>query len=178
MRWTELSLSGPSFLIFADGSSATIRWHRKLRRGEPEDSAEVLFPGGRSFELTEAVDAGETVDTTRIFAISGKSAGLVLLLGGPIAYRVYNSGHAEEAFRLYRESAYAEYWETQLTETDLGLLVVYEGGVLLLDEDLRVVWHRKKYFNDFFGGIQGEKLSLLRDHQKKLILSLKDGSPV
>ncbi len=128
---------------------------RKLRRGEPEDSAEVVFPDGKSFELTEAGDAGETVDAPRIFAISGKSADSVPLLGGPIAYRVYDSAHAEEAFRLYGESAYAEYWETRLTETDLRLLVVYEGGVLLPDEDLRVVWHRKKYFDDFLGGIRG-----------------------
>ncbi len=63
-----------------------------------------------------------------------------------------------------------------MLEHPAGGLIVYEGGVLSLGLDVKVIWHQQKLYNDFFVKIEDDKAWFERDHEQRWSLSLKDGT--
>ena len=95
-----------------------------------------------------------------------------LLLAERIAYWV-SAGVTEFArFDLFRSSGDEEYWTTTILEQPSALIIVYEAGVLLIDESLKVLMHKKKLFNDFFVAIEYNGLKFKRDHEDEWVMPL------
>jgi hypothetical protein len=55
-------------------------------------------------------------------------------------------------------------------------ILIYEAGVLLIDDSLAVVWHKPKLLNDEFVAIEGAARKFVRDHDFSWLMLLKDGS--
>jgi hypothetical protein len=70
----------------------------------------------------------------------------------------------------------AELTASEIIRHQDALIVIYESGVLMIDEALQVLWHQSKYFNDDFVAIEGRALKFSRDGQEEWLIRLEDGS--
>jgi hypothetical protein len=176
MKWIELIVSSPTSLVFPDGIEAGITYYYQVVRSEEYSHAVISIPGTSEIDLLDAVDDGQTVEEPRIHAVFGERPNEVFLFGGPYAYRLSSAGEIQETVELYRNRELEEYWYTDLLTTELGIVVIYEKGCLLLDDELRVRWHVEKYINDFFDRIADNRLEFVLDGEERWSLSLVDGS--
>jgi hypothetical protein len=176
MEWKELVVSSPTSLVFPDGIEARITYYYQVVRSEWYGHAVLAIPGKGEIDLLDAVDDGQTVKEPRIHAIFGERPNEVFLFGGPKAYRLSSAGEIQETVEIYRDRELEEYWYTDLLTTEPGIVVIYEGGCLLLDSLLRVRWHVEKYINDFFDRIADNRLEFILDGEESWSLSLVDGS--
>lgn len=136
----------------------------------------LSFPEGNSVDLKDDfVDYSESLTEPRFYAVSEDSSSRLLLFGGTAAYWIGENGEVVERIELYRDPYDLEYWSNQILQLELGTLIVYESGLLLSDRQLGIVWHRKKYYNDFFRGVENGIITLLRDHDERLQIRLEDG---
>jgi hypothetical protein len=55
------------------------------------------------------------------------------------------------------------FYNVQWTEANDSLFCVYESGILALDTLGVVIWHRRKYWDDTFVGMNGNELTLLSE---------------
>jgi hypothetical protein len=121
------------------------------------------------------VDGGEAADEPRCLALHGRSPSRLLVLGGPVAYRIRSSGLPEETITLRRRWETSMRWGIHLLDTVRGTLIVYESGVLLVGDDLAVRWHQRKYSTDAFDRIDGEHLCFRDARTLPWKMSLDDG---
>lgn len=118
------------------------------------------------------MDISERLRTPRIFVIEGKQNETFAIFGGERIYWISTSGKIEKDFQTFRTYADAEYWETKLIERPSDAVLIYEAGVSVIDEDLRITCHKAKFFNDFFVAIEGDSITLLRDHNTEWRMQL------
>ncbi|HEX8600624.1 MAG TPA: hypothetical protein VF952_19175 [Chloroflexia bacterium] len=175
MMSQELSLTGSASFTFPDGTRALASYYSQVERGEWRGHARIVIPDKGGLDLLDLVDDGQTVDEPRIHVIYGLSPSEVFLFGGPKAYRINSNGTVMEEVELYRGRELEEYWDTAIESTEVGILVIYESGCLLLDNMLQVSWHIKKYLNDFFYRVSSDEIEFLRDHEERWRLALTDG---
>jgi hypothetical protein len=176
MKWKEIALAAPATLVFPDNTAASVSiFFGRSTYGRPENRLVISFPNKRIVELADVIDIGETESVPHVFVISSDLPNQVVLFGGPVVCRLDNLGTVQDAFKIYREEKDAEYWSTQFVDTESGLLIIYEGGILLINTQLEAVWHIKKYYNDFYKGIENGNIKILRDHKEKWSVSLQSG---
>jgi hypothetical protein len=176
LKWRQIILSEPTSITFDDGVEAFISCNSKVIEGKRQGDAKLISAAGKQTNLFDAVDDGQTTSAPNIFAIAGERPQEVFLFGGPMAYRLDSALTIQEQLKLYRKREYEEFWTSNFVETKLGLAIIYEGGILFLNKELLVKWHIKKYFNDFFESLEGDRLYFRRDHKEEWSLSVSSGT--
>ncbi len=73
-----------------------------------------------------------------------------MLFGGETAYWLKMDGNILRQCSTFRRAGEEEYWKTTLLEWDNSVVVIYEAGVMAVDELLQVRWHTPKLLNDCF----------------------------
>jgi hypothetical protein len=122
--------------------------------------------------LENVVDCSERLDKPRVILVEGMLSGDVLILGGPMAYKVNKNG-VELAFHLFRQHGDEEYWTTQIVETESRFVLILEREVIVIDENLAVTFHEKKLYNDEFVNFENDSLVFLRDGGATWQMSLR-----
>lgn len=140
------------------------------------DCLELRLTACPALRLTAVVDISERLDRPRVFYAESTVTTSVLLFGGETAYRVSCKGEIEYSMPLFRQVGDAEYWILQIVDQDDRLYLIYEGGVLALDDAFTKLWHVRKFFNDELVSIEKEALRFCRDHELKWFVRLTDGS--
>jgi hypothetical protein len=97
----------------------------------------------------ECAGAGERA----IYAIAMDDCQTAVLISGALVFRVDANG-APERIALYREPLDEEYWETTVLGVGDKSLVIYESGVMMFSEKLRVEWHSPKLYNEIFVSLE------------------------
>jgi hypothetical protein len=175
MRYSEFDLRGRCPLIFRNSQIADIERFDSENR---IDSARLCFINNVCIDLEKVVDVGEALDAPRVFTVEGEPNDSFLMFGSEVVYWLSINGGHRNVLKLYREYQFAEYWKTQFVDNDLGLFIVYEAGVLLVDRSLQVRWHVPKYFNDELVGVEPGRLWFLQDHDIKWAMRMQDGEKV
>jgi len=91
-------------------------------------------------------------------------------------YWVSSNGEVKSEFATFREWGDEEYWVTDIIQQQAAIVIVYELGVLMIDEALQVRWHQPKYFNDDLVAVAGNALKFRRDGEEEWFIRLEDGS--
>jgi hypothetical protein len=63
----------------------------------------------------------------------------------------------------------------QTIDHDDRMCLIYEGGVLALDDTFTELWHVRKFFNDELVSVEKQALRFCRDHEQQWFLRLADG---
>lgn len=145
-----------------------------MDRGYLQSLARIHLPT-QVLDLTGVVDISETNESPQLFIIYGRPSHEVFLAGGNVAYRLMNDGTVNAAISLYRDMKDLEYWDLQIIDVVTGLLLIYEGGVLFLAENLFVYWHKQKLYNDFYESHDSQAVYFRSEQGTKWLLHLKDG---
>jgi hypothetical protein len=174
MEWIEVELTGVEPLHFKGRRIGTAE--RRDAWGSRIDSLALRFDTGAHAELRAAVDVSELLSNPRIFVIEGTSLDTFLLFGGERMYWVSANEAVKSELATFRASGSEEYWVTEIIRHQDALIVIYESGVLMIDEALQVLWHQSKYFNDDFVAMEGRALKFSRDGQEEWLIRLEDGS--
>lgn len=103
---------------------------------------------GVAHHLPEVVDTSQGPREHRVWLLMSDRDESVAIFGGLIAYWLDSSHQLASKEKLFREASDEEYWELKAVLLPRGALVVYEGGVMLLEESLKVRWHIRKRYND------------------------------
>ncbi len=172
MKVTEITLKGTEPLELRDDKIATIE--REGCQGR-DDCLSMRFGNGTELELAAAVDVSEQLKYPRVFSIEGSRDDTLLLFGGEKVYWIKAGGKITAELALFRRWTESEYWTSKIVEHGQMTILIYEAGVLVIDDSLRVVWHKPKLLNDEFISIEGGALKFLRDRVVWLML-LRDGS--
>jgi hypothetical protein len=144
--------------------------------GEAEASGRArLEIGEKRVVLEGVVDDAETTEQPRVFVVTGEPVDVMLLLGGRNLYRVDTRGRTETLAALARDTFNTEFWSLRLLAVESGVVVVYEGGVLLIDRLLQPRWHVQKYYNDFLHKVEQGRLWFLEDHERPWSIDLTSG---
>ncbi|MBA5871845.1 MAG: hypothetical protein GDA68_17905 [Nitrospira sp. CR2.1] len=171
MKWQELILRGRQLLLFPDLKQARLHWSYSCADVRV---LHVSCENGNVLELPDAVDAGEMLDDPRVFVLEGRRIDHVCLIGGAQTYSISSIGGIEKSERLFRENRFTEYWNTLLFDRQDDLLIVYESGVLILDDLFRVRFHQKKMINDVLSNVGKNRLTFVRDHETEWSMDLPD----
>jgi hypothetical protein len=97
-------------------------------------------------------------------------------LGGEKAYWLTSDGVIKAELQMFRRRGEEEYWTTRIIELGSEIIVIYDAGVLTIDEMLQVRWHKSKLLNDDFVAIERNTLKFVRDHDREWFMRLEDGS--
>lgn len=173
MKWTEIALIGVQSLQFCDKRLGTIE---RRETADRIDGLVVRFDTGASIELSAAVDVSEQLEHPRVFVFEGKSRDMFLLFGGEKAYWLSNDGIVKSEYPLFREWGEEEFWTTRILEQGGRVFVIYEVGVLAIDEMLHVRWHKPKLLNDYFVAVENDVLKFTRDHNAEWFMRLDNGN--
>jgi hypothetical protein len=95
-----------------------------------------------------------------------------LIFGGEIAFWIRTDLTQIARLDLFRQSRFEEYWTTTILDQTTALIIIYEFGVLVIDETLKVLMHKKKLMNDFFVSIENNVLKFVRDHEEEWLMPL------
>lgn len=172
MKYRELILRGKQSLQFQDGTLAKL----DVQPVGDDYILRIYFESGTVLTLFQAVDISERSEDPILYAIEGQSVDLVLLLGGREAYCISSEATIVAKITLFRKMGEEEYWTTIVVSQDTVTIVIYEGGILLIDSLFRVRFHEKKLFNDRLVAIEKDRLRFVRDDSLEWDFSLTDGT--
>jgi hypothetical protein len=173
MEWTEIELSGVQPLHFKGKRVGTVG-RRETR--DRVDGLALRFDTGAHVELRAAADVSEQLSCPRVFVIEGRSPDTFLLFGGERMYWLSTGGAVKSELVTFRKWGDEEYWVTDIIQQQAAVVIIYELGVLMIDEALQVRWHQSKYFNDDLAAVEGGALKFSRDGQEEWFIRLEDGS--
>ncbi len=173
MKITEIAIIGVVPLYFQRRQIGSVEARACAGR---IDCLGIRLECGAVLELQAALDISERLRMPRIFVIEGKPNETFAIFGGERIYWVSTAGKIEKDFQTFRAYADAEYWETKLIERPRDAVLIYEAGVSVIDEDLRIRCHKAKFINDFFVAIEGDSITLLRDHDTEWRMQLVEGN--
>ena len=123
-------------------------------------------------DLPDAVDISEQLEAPRVFVVEGVDQSLFFVFGGQTCFWVSTDLREADRLTLFRETHLEEYWTTTVLEQPNTLIFIYELGVLVIDERLRVLMHEGKLLNDVFVGIEVNTLKFVRDHEQEWLMPL------
>lgn len=174
MKYRELILRGKQSLQFQDGTLAML----EVRPVGDDYPLRAYFESGKVLTLLQVVDMSERNEDPILYIIEGQSADLVLLLGGIEAYCINSEASIVSKITLFRTKGEEEYWTTIVITQDVATIVIYEGGILLIDSSFGVRFHEKKLFNDRLVAVEKHSLRFVRDESVEWDLSLADGTSI
>ena len=168
MKYAQYDLAAPQALIVQG-----VRIGTAERRDHYDriNDLRITFPNGRHVNLPSCVDVSEQLDEPRIFIIEG-APDRFFVFGGEIAYWLTTDGTHITPFELFRTYSDAEYWTTTILEQPESVIIIYEAGVVVINEALKVLTHKRKLFNDFFVAIEHQAIKFRRDHEDEWLMQL------
>lgn len=173
MKWTEITLRGAQPLQFGGKRVGTVE---RRETADRIDGLAVHFDAGSHVELSAAVDVSEQLKCPRVFVIEGAPHDTFLLFGGEKACWLTSGGAVKTESPLFRKWGEEEFWTTRILDQKNGVVVIYEAGVMAIDEALQVRWHKPKLLNDDFVALEGNVLKFARDHDAESFMRLEDGN--
>lgn len=168
MKYTQYNLTGPKALIVHGVELGTI----ERRNYSDRSNGLRIFYKGRVVDLPSAVDVSEELDEPRIFVIEGANTDKFFIFGGENAFWVSIDVTEITRLNLFREYRDQEYWTTTILEQPKALIIIYEAGVLVINEALKVLTQKPKFFNDFFVAIEEKGIKFLRDHEEEWLMPM------
>jgi hypothetical protein len=170
--------SGAQPLEFRGRQIGTLEGLRSRNLGDGDDLLHISFDGVADLKLPWAVDISQQLKLPRVLVIEENPLDSFALFGGERMYWVTDKGTLLHEISLFRQLDATEYWTTEVVEDGRGIVITYDAGVLALGEDLRVRWHRKKFFNDVFVGLDGDILKFVQDHDTPWSMRADDGAEI
>ncbi len=187
MKVTEITLMEPVEIVFPNGDSLRAELNDpNYLAGFPGDATLTLL-GRKELSLPQSADTsaftteqiekrlaskGKEKPYARCFVITGIIPDQVVLMGGRTMYRISSTGEILDTIDIpFREVDYYDYWRVRFYSLTGGVLVETEGNVLVLDEDLRVQFQRKKSWTDRVAVHKGEVV-LIDDAENTVPISL------
>jgi hypothetical protein len=144
--------------------------------GGKNNGLRIRFKLGACLDLPAAIDVSERIRSPRVFIVEGNRDDMFLTLGGEKLYWISPGGTVVSELSLFRHYQDTEYWETKFITKSSDLVVIYEAGVLILDANLHVVFHKKKFLNDFFISLDGDRAKFLQDDAFEWVMDLGERS--
>lgn len=132
------------------------------------DNSDLIIQNGvNNIRLINAVDNGETIDQSRVHIILSKNSNKMRVIGGEKTYIVdINNIKINSVSDIFRKQKYSEFWYTKIiNEADI-ILIELENEIIILDKDLIIIFHHKKYFNEHIVEHTNEKITLDCEGQK------------
>jgi hypothetical protein len=152
-----------------------VEFHYKQERREGAFFGDlVVQKSGLELILFDAVDDGQTVNSPTLAVILGEPLNVIRTFGGQNSYKISSSLEILEKTTILRHRDYEEYWTAQFMETNFGIVVVYESGIMLINRKLDIVWHQSKYFNESVK-LSGSELNIVEDSGKSYYIRISDG---
>jgi len=170
MKYTQYDLTAPQPLIVHGVEVGTVE---RRDYDNQINGLRITDKDGRVVDLPSGVDVSEQLDEPHIFIIEGAADGF-FVFGGEIAYWVSTDLTQVSRLDLFRGYSEAEYWTTTILEQPQSLIIIYEAGVLVINEALTVLTHDRKLINDFFVAVEDTGIRFLRDHDEEWLMPLGD----
>lgn len=140
IAWKTVVLAGPQELLFGDYEPIVVE------RVDAESlDLRVTFLDGRQKMLQGAVDTDERFLDPRITIFTGTDSAEMLLFGGPQAYRLRSDGKIVDRIATLRDLEDYECGSLEVVLHDNLAVIVYEVGILVIDDRLTPRWLRRKY---------------------------------
>lgn len=175
MNCAVTTLNGVQSLRFGGKRIGTIELTETINR---IDSITIHFDVGSQLVLPSAADVSEQLYCPRVFVMEGTPSDMFLIFGGQFIYWITHDGQIRHKDSLFRTWGEEEYWTMEVIEHGSLTIVIYEAGVLAIEETLRVRWHSPKMFNDHFLALEGNMLKFLREEEVEWLMHLEDGATV
>jgi hypothetical protein len=172
MKITEIVLDERTFTRTDSFEVAAVPSEKCTGR---DDCLELRLPSCPALHLFAVVDISERLDRPRVFYAESAATKSILFFGGERVYRVSCTGQIEWSLTLIRQVSDAEYWSMQIVDHSDRMYLIYEGGVLALDDAFTKLWHVTKLFNDELVSAEKQALRFCRDHDQQWFLRLMDG---
>lgn len=196
MSWVELKLldrertfdegwercrSEPVPLRFPNGAEFMVTYGVDVER-LTSTYAELARDSEPRLILPGVVDDSRSTSFFKVTCVFGAVPDRVAVLGGWRGYLVSSSGEVLESWPLFlrdpRQSRETALWSLSLRPVGKGLLVDYEGGLLLLGADLGCTWHVPRHFFDRCVAIDGDSIRFVNDEDEQeetFVISVSDG---
>jgi hypothetical protein len=174
MKWQQVRLDNE--VVLSERPSIRVaRVEMRDSDGRRHEILRISSSAGWSTDLDNAIDtSGGRGEETVCLALP-ESGERFFVFGGPLAYRIGTGGKVEARTELHRDPAHEEWWVSEFHECSGGGLVVYEGGLFLLDAQLNMVWHQRKYYNDQVEQVSAERVDLVGDRGERWFVTIQDG---
>ncbi|XXT23853.1 hypothetical protein WME94_20160 [Sorangium sp. So ce429] len=144
---------------------------RQSRFGDQELCLRVTWPNDKQIDLPNAIDTSGGPTENRIWILVNGDETRLITMGGLVAYWLTDAGNICNQTNLHREPSDEEFWDIQFLDNRGEQIVIYEGGVLLIDTHMDVRWHIKKRYNDYFDGVDADALHFVcEDESWKLMV--------
>jgi hypothetical protein len=170
ITWTSMPLDEPQELQFPDGQEIMIDC-----RDADFDHLGVRFSFGLDRVLPQAVDADERLEWPRVTVFTGNNPSEMFFFGGPIAYRLRSDGEIVPRVETHRNLAEYECGRLDVLRYQNLAVIVYEIGILAIDDGLRPRWLKRKYMGEEEMAIEGDLLVLRTRFHKPVMHRLTDG---
>jgi hypothetical protein len=170
VSWKTVSLREPQELMVPNGEQFVV-----ANKPAHSEDLSVAFSDGRELTLAGAVDADERFLNPRIHVFAGTDPGKLLFFGGPVAYRVHSDGHILGRLETHRDLADYECGSFEvIAERDIAV-IVYEVGILVIGDDLRPRWLRRKYMGQGQVTLEADVIWIRGPHEIPIGHRLSDG---
>lgn len=140
ITWKTVLLREPQQLTFPNGEPFVV-----AVESLDWDDLSLEFSRGSKLVLHRAVDADERFEWPRIHVFAGNDPAELFFFGGPAAYRVRSDGRILERVETQRDLAEYECGSLDVITAGDIAVIAYEVGILVIGDDLRQRWLRRKY---------------------------------
>lgn len=161
MNWVQLQLRGRVTLPFVGDKQCFARLAGN-ELGSPDRRDLVVETGlYQATTLSRVVDTDQALAMPRVLVIQGSEPSELFLFGGEMAYWLTSDGKIAGEAPTYRDYRIDDLWSLEIIPFGENLIVVYETGLLVINEALELKWQRRKYI--------GEHLHLVNDDKVQLV---------
>lgn len=167
-------IEGLSEFYLTFGEGVEVKGDLSVKQGSNGEKKQYLRFEFSNDKILEIEDVN--IPTCKcMYIIQGSGLEDLLLLVGDSLFHLSSLGETVCVLKLNREERDEKFWSTHLERTHIGTLVIYEGGLFLVGNDLTLKWHRMKYYNDIFSGINEGEVILAQDHDVIWSVNLRNG---
>jgi hypothetical protein len=170
VTWETIWLREPQDLAFPNGERFVV-----AVESADFDDLSVKFASGPELVLAGVIDADERFLWPRLHLFVGVDPTQLLFFGGPAAYRVRSDGHVLERLETQRDLADYECGSLDVITAGDIAVIVYEVGILVIDDDLRRRWLRRKYMNQHRVTLEDDAIWIREPHTIPIGHRLSDG---
>lgn len=140
VTWQTVWLQEPQDLAFPNGE----RFAAAVKSVDFDDLS-VKLASGPELVLAGVIDADERFLWPRLHLFVGADPAQLFFFGGPAAYRVRSDGRILERLETQRSLAEYECGSFDVITAGDIAVIVFEVGILVIGDDLRQRWLRRKY---------------------------------
>ena len=170
VTWQTVWLREPQDLAFPNGE----RFVAAVKSADFDDLS-VKFASGPELVLAGVIDADERFLWPRLHLFVGADPAQLFFFGGPAAYRVRSDGHVLERLETQRNLAEYECGSFDVITAGDIAVIVFEVGILVIGDDLRQRWLRRKYMDQHHVTLEADGVWIREPHAIPIGHRLSDG---